>query len=453
MTTPAGDPDWARLLAAARRSLERTGGSLDRNRDDHGTIRRRTAACYRHHRRAPIGRGPAAHGATGRAGRLPDAGLWQGSRRSGGRSGWATPSGPARRAPTRGRRAGGAAASGQLEHPRRRGLVPALAGRARRRRHPHQDRAQRVGLRRGGPGARRLAGPPTNRLRRSPSASSPTPKHSATPPCAGWYCERSRCGRDSDPATTAEQERALWESVGVVPDDLASQVLVLNIPATGGLVADWLRQATAVGLPVRLTLHQLRSAPVVVVATEMFVTENPAVLRAASHARLRGAANGLHRGGAVGRRTPAARQRTGDGVVVAERLRLARCTHDHRCPGPLPNREAVAHDGGRLPRRGWRGSIPGRFANLDAVGSIARRRDGPRRSSSDGGATTRHTDRRPSRAELTWQLAPLLRETSTRTVPCGRSLSPGRMRQPLSVPARKQRSCRGVCDAEAAVRR
>src|SRR5207249_3595918 len=30
-------------------------------------------------------------------------------------------------------------------------------------------------------------------------------------------------------SANTEQERALWESVGVVPDDLASQVLVLNV--------------------------------------------------------------------------------------------------------------------------------------------------------------------------------------------------------------------------------
>jgi uncharacterized protein (TIGR02679 family) len=85
-----------------------------------------------------------------------------------------------------------------------------------------------------------------------------------------------------DNATTAEQERALWESVGVVPDDLASQVLVLNIPATGGVVASWLSSGAAVGLPMRITLHQLRHGPLEVTAGEIFVTENPAVLRAAS---------------------------------------------------------------------------------------------------------------------------------------------------------------------------
>jgi uncharacterized protein (TIGR02679 family) len=81
--------------------------------------------------------------------------------------------------------------------------------------------------------------------------------------------------------TTAEQERACWESVGVVPDDLASQVLVLNLPATGGLVARFLTEAAQVGLPVRLTLHQLRTTPLHPSADQIFVTENPAVVRAA----------------------------------------------------------------------------------------------------------------------------------------------------------------------------
>jgi uncharacterized protein (TIGR02679 family) len=82
--------------------------------------------------------------------------------------------------------------------------------------------------------------------------------------------------------TAAEQERVAWESVGVVPDDLASQVHVLNIPAAGGEVARFLDVAAAVGMPVRLSLDQLRTAPIEIHAREIFVTENPAVLRAAS---------------------------------------------------------------------------------------------------------------------------------------------------------------------------
>lgn len=81
-----------------------------------------------------------------------------------------------------------------------------------------------------------------------------------------------------------EQERALWESVGLVPDDLASQVLVLNVPATGGLVGRWLTDAAQAGVPIRVTLHQLRLAPLTLTCDEVYVCENPAVLRAATAA-------------------------------------------------------------------------------------------------------------------------------------------------------------------------
>jgi uncharacterized protein (TIGR02679 family) len=80
----------------------------------------------------------------------------------------------------------------------------------------------------------------------------------------------------------AEQERALWELVGVVPDDLASQALVLNVPATGGLIGSWLTSAAAAHVPVRVTLHQLRLAPLTLDVEAIYVCENPAVLRAAA---------------------------------------------------------------------------------------------------------------------------------------------------------------------------
>jgi len=79
-------------------------------------------------------------------------------------------------------------------------------------------------------------------------------------------------------------DRELWEWAGIVPDDLASQVLVLNLPAEGGLLADWLNSAAAAAVPLRVTLHQLRLAPVSIRAGRVFVTENPAVLRAAADA-------------------------------------------------------------------------------------------------------------------------------------------------------------------------
>jgi uncharacterized protein (TIGR02679 family) len=77
--------------------------------------------------------------------------------------------------------------------------------------------------------------------------------------------------------------RALWESAGAISDDLASQVLVLNIGAEGDtVVCDWLRDAADFGIPFRLTLHQLATDPVVPAARSIFVCENPAVLRAAA---------------------------------------------------------------------------------------------------------------------------------------------------------------------------
>lgn len=80
----------------------------------------------------------------------------------------------------------------------------------------------------------------------------------------------------------AEQRRALWESAGVVVDDLASQVLVLNLPTSDThVVADWLRDAASFGIPFRLTLHQLSTDPLIVAAPDIYVCENPAVLRAA----------------------------------------------------------------------------------------------------------------------------------------------------------------------------
>ncbi|WP_329538354.1 TIGR02679 family protein (plasmid) [Streptomyces sp. NBC_01450] len=77
--------------------------------------------------------------------------------------------------------------------------------------------------------------------------------------------------------------RALWESAGAIADDLASQVLVLNIGAEGNtVVCDWLRDAADFGIPFRLTLHQLTTDPVVPATRTIFVCENPAVLRAAA---------------------------------------------------------------------------------------------------------------------------------------------------------------------------
>ncbi len=88
---------------------------------------------------------------------------------------------------------------------------------------------------------------------------------------------------EAEAPANAEQRRALWESAGVVMDDLASQVLVLNLPTSDThVVADWLRDAAGFGIPFRLTLHQLSTDPLRVVAPDIYVCENPAVLRAAA---------------------------------------------------------------------------------------------------------------------------------------------------------------------------
>ncbi|HZM77350.1 MAG TPA: TIGR02679 domain-containing protein [Candidatus Limnocylindrales bacterium] len=84
-----------------------------------------------------------------------------------------------------------------------------------------------------------------------------------------------------DPPVNAEEERALWETVGVIPDDLSSQVLVLNLRAEGGMIGGWLTQAAAAAVPVRLTLHQLRLHPLTIHSQRVYITENPAILRAA----------------------------------------------------------------------------------------------------------------------------------------------------------------------------
>ncbi len=83
------------------------------------------------------------------------------------------------------------------------------------------------------------------------------------------------------PATRAAR-RALWETHGVIADDLASQVLVLNVRASGSRLGGWLTESAELGAPFRLTLYQLASMPVTLDVKELRVCENPAVLRAAA---------------------------------------------------------------------------------------------------------------------------------------------------------------------------
>lgn len=86
----------------------------------------------------------------------------------------------------------------------------------------------------------------------------------------------------AEPPRGSEAERALWESAGVIVDDLSSQVLVLGLPAYGDQpLAGWLTQAAARRTPFRITLHQLVTMPITPDATTVHVCENPSVLRAA----------------------------------------------------------------------------------------------------------------------------------------------------------------------------
>jgi uncharacterized protein (TIGR02679 family) len=81
---------------------------------------------------------------------------------------------------------------------------------------------------------------------------------------------------------TAGERRDLWEANGVVVDDLASRVLVLNIPAEGHGLAEWLTGAARLGVPFYVTLHQLMTLPPRIRGALVRVCENPAVLRRAA---------------------------------------------------------------------------------------------------------------------------------------------------------------------------
>jgi uncharacterized protein (TIGR02679 family) len=81
---------------------------------------------------------------------------------------------------------------------------------------------------------------------------------------------------------TAGERRDLWEADGVVVDDLASRVLVLNIRAEGHGLAEWLTGAARLGVPFYITLHQLMTLPLTIRGALVRICENPAVLRRAA---------------------------------------------------------------------------------------------------------------------------------------------------------------------------
>jgi uncharacterized protein (TIGR02679 family) len=59
-------------------------------------------------------------------------------------------------------------------------------------------------------------------------------------------------------------------------------VLVLNVPASGDGLGEWLTGAALRGVPFYVTLQQLTAMPVRVTAAVVHVCENPAVLRRAA---------------------------------------------------------------------------------------------------------------------------------------------------------------------------
>ncbi|MFE9597208.1 TIGR02679 family protein [Streptomyces hokutonensis] len=82
--------------------------------------------------------------------------------------------------------------------------------------------------------------------------------------------------------TGAEARRELWDAFDVIVDDLASRVLVLNLPATGRGLGEWLTGAARYATPFHITLHQLVTLPITVDLPLVYVCENPAVLRRAA---------------------------------------------------------------------------------------------------------------------------------------------------------------------------
>jgi uncharacterized protein (TIGR02679 family) len=84
------------------------------------------------------------------------------------------------------------------------------------------------------------------------------------------------------PPASREAEQALWSAAGVVSDDLASQVMVLNLKASGEPVGRWLGEAADAGQPFRLTLRQLAAAPVLPLALDIYVCASSVLMRAAA---------------------------------------------------------------------------------------------------------------------------------------------------------------------------
>jgi uncharacterized protein (TIGR02679 family) len=104
----------------------------------------------------------------------------------------------------------------------------------------------------------------------------------SAPPLPGLVLRALARWQGQSMPETGAGRRELWDAFGVIVDDLASQVLVLGLPASGDALGRWLTEAAAAGVPFRVTLHQLAAMPVTLAGPAVHVCENPAVLRAAA---------------------------------------------------------------------------------------------------------------------------------------------------------------------------
>jgi hypothetical protein len=84
-------------------------------------------------------------------------------------------------------------------------------------------------------------------------------------------------------ALRSAPDRPLWDHAeDAVVDDLASRVLVLNLPAEGAGLGEWLTGAARFGTPSYVTLQQLVAHPLRIRPGTVFACQHRAVLRRAA---------------------------------------------------------------------------------------------------------------------------------------------------------------------------
>lgn len=104
---------------------------------------------------------------------------------------------------------------------------------------------------------------------------------------AAMVLEAIALATGAPPARDAETARALWEAMGVVPDQLSSTVLVLGLHGADSTpLGRWLTSAASAGEPVVLTLASLRRWPRPPLPPHeyLYVFENPSVVAEAARA-------------------------------------------------------------------------------------------------------------------------------------------------------------------------